>query len=164
MSEGTSNSLISLGDIAKPADTLIKKISKAIGNLATLVFDAQADIYTSQGIDFNALTHLDSIGLIQFDSIVNFSRVRLPKRFEVVYFGKTLVLEMPKDSDNQLDMGNALLTKTGQELAPICGSRPVDGFWDYMRNRWNQYLSKPKAEQGIASEAGSAAASPASVT
>ena len=33
MPEGTSNSVINLGDIAKPADTLIKKISNAVGTL-----------------------------------------------------------------------------------------------------------------------------------
>jgi hypothetical protein len=33
MPEGTSNSVVSLGDIAKPADTLIKKVSKAIGGV-----------------------------------------------------------------------------------------------------------------------------------
>src|SRR5438552_18662399 len=31
MPETTSNSLVNLGDISKPADTLIKKVSKAVG-------------------------------------------------------------------------------------------------------------------------------------
>jgi hypothetical protein len=33
MPEGTSNSLVNLGDISKPADTLIKKVSHAVGGL-----------------------------------------------------------------------------------------------------------------------------------
>jgi hypothetical protein len=33
MAEGTSNSLINLGDLSKPADTLVKKISKAVGGI-----------------------------------------------------------------------------------------------------------------------------------
>jgi hypothetical protein len=33
MPDETNNSLINLGDIAKPADTLIKKVSKAVGGI-----------------------------------------------------------------------------------------------------------------------------------
>ncbi len=43
-----------------------------------------------------------------------------------------------KDADNNLELGNALLTKTGAGLAPICGSRPVDGFWEYVQDKWKQ--------------------------
>ena len=34
----------------------------------------------------------------------------------------------------QLDIGKVLLTKSGQELARICGSKPVDGFYDYVKH------------------------------
>ena len=33
MSQHTSNSLINLGNLAKPADTLIKKVSNAVGGI-----------------------------------------------------------------------------------------------------------------------------------
>ena len=33
MPEGTTHSLVNLGDISKPADTLIKKVSKAVGGV-----------------------------------------------------------------------------------------------------------------------------------
>ena len=33
MPEGISNSLVNLGDITKPANTLIKKVSEAVGGL-----------------------------------------------------------------------------------------------------------------------------------
>jgi Protein of unknown function (DUF2806) len=33
MPEGTSNSLVNLGELSKPADTLIKKVSKAVGGI-----------------------------------------------------------------------------------------------------------------------------------
>ena len=47
---------------------------------------------------------------------------------------------MPQDADNQLELGKALLTKTGQELAPISGSKPVDGFWEYVQDKWRKHL------------------------
>ncbi|MCG9134240.1 DUF2806 domain-containing protein [Candidatus Poribacteria bacterium] len=111
-----------------------------IGNVVPLVFDIQADIYNKNGINFNTLSHLESIGLIQFGEITSFGRHKLPKRVDVYYYGKRLCLEMTKDVDNQLEIGMVLLTRIGQELAPICGSKPVEGFYEYVKEQWKQYL------------------------
>ena len=113
-------------------------------DVVPLVFDEHAEIYNRHGINFNNLNHLESIGLVQFDGIAGFERRNFPKRFIVYYYGGPLILEMPKDADNALDIGKTLLTKIGQELAPICGSKPVDGFYEYVKDQWKQYL--PKAE------------------
>ena len=114
-----------------------------IGKVVPLVFDVEAEIYNKYGINFNSLSHLESIGLIQLNSITGFLRHSLPKRFAVLYYGKPLILEMPNDAGNQLEIGKVLLTKIGQELEPICGSRPVEGFRGYVMDQWKQYLSKP---------------------
>lgn len=118
-----------------------------VGNIVPLVFDVQAEIYNQYGITFNSLSHLESIGLIQFNNIAGFSRLKLPKRFPVFYYGIRLDLEMPNDADNSLDIGRVLLTKVGQELSPICGSRPVNGFLDYVRTKWEQYIKTDATEQ-----------------
>ena len=60
----------------------------------------------------------------------------------MTYYGKSLHLEMPGDADNALGIGKTLLTKIGQELAPISGSKPVDGFYEYVKDQWKQYLPK----------------------
>ena len=112
-----------------------------IANIVPLVFDQRAEIYTKHGINFNTLSHLESIGLTQFQSL-GVKRLNLPKTFVVHYYGKRLLLEMPKEADNELDIGKVLLTKIGQELAPICGSKPVDGFYEYVKDQWKQYLPK----------------------
>ncbi|MBC8097142.1 MAG: hypothetical protein H7Y43_15150 [Akkermansiaceae bacterium] len=62
---------------------------------------------------------------------------------------------MAKDLDNTLQLGNTLLTKTGKELAPICGCRQVDGFWEYVEDKWKQHLPKKESEQGAAPNGGS---------
>ena len=65
------------------------------------------------------------------------------------YYGKPLVLEIPQDVDNVLNIGKVLLTKIGQELAPISGSKPVAGFYEYVKDRWKQYMPKVEnTEQG----------------
>lgn len=111
-----------------------------IRDIVPLVFDDQADIYNRHGINFNTLSHLEAIGLIQFGGLTGFSQIRLPKRFPMYYYGKILSLEMAKDANNELNTGYVLLTKIGQELAPICGSQPVEGFYEYVKAQWKQYL------------------------
>ena len=104
-----------------------------IGNVVPLVFDYQADIYNRHGINFNTLSHLEVIGLIQLQGLTGFSRTGVSKRGTVSYYSKSLLLEMPKDTDNELSIGMVMLTKIGQELAPICGSKPVEGFYEYVK-------------------------------
>ena len=117
-----------------------------IGGFVPLVLNEKAEIYNKHEINFNSLNHLDSIGLIQFGGMMVTS-VELPKkRFPVSYYGRPLTLEMPQDTDNQLDIGKAILTRIGKELAPICGSKPVEGFWEYMKEQWSQYLPKTEKE------------------
>jgi hypothetical protein len=113
-----------------------------IGNVVPLIFDVQADIYNSNDINFDALIHLESIGLIQFNNLAGFKSLKLPKKFVVYYYGRPLALEMSKDADNDLPLGRALLTKTGAELAPISGSTRVDGFWEYVQDKWKEHLPK----------------------
>ena len=138
-----------LSDLDKSEAELFTKLCEfgwVIGNIVPLVFDHDAEIYKRQGINFNTLIHLESIGLIQFNHLTGFVRQKLPKSFAVFYYGRKLTLEMLNDTDNTLELGKVLLTRIGQELAPICGSKPVEGFWKYVKDQWKQYLPKPKTE------------------
>ncbi len=119
-----------------------------IHDFVPLVFDEQAKIYNSHGIDFGTLSHLESIGLVQLTAPKNFVGIDLPRKFAVYYYGKPLFLEIPHEFYNERRTGMTQLTKIGQELAPICGSKPVDGFYDYVKDQWEQYLPKVEdAEQ-----------------
>ena len=115
-------------------------------DIVPLMFDVQAEIYNRYGINFSTLSHLESIGLIQFDGLAGFIRQKLPKKFGIFYHGRVLVLEMSHDADNTLEIGKVLLTRIGQELAPICGSKPVEGFWEYVMDQWKKYLPKSETE------------------
>ena len=144
-----------LGDLDKADAGLFSKLCGfgwQIGNVVPLVFDVQADIYNGAGINFNTVSHLESIGLVQFNNLAGFQRLGLPKRIAVFYYGQPLQLEFEKDVDNRLDLGHVLLTKTGQELAPICGSKPASGFLDYVKEKWKKHLPKPESEQEHATD------------
>ena len=143
-----------LSDLDKSEADLFAKLCGfvwVIGELKPLVFDQKGEIYNRHGINFDGLIHLDSIGLIQFAGVTGYLTKNLPKSFSVAYYGRSLPLEMPKDADNQLAIGKALLTRIGRELAPICGSKPVEGFWEYVKDKWKNYLPKPVTENRSAS-------------
>lgn len=129
-----------------------------IGNVCPLVFDVQASIYNDHGINFNSLSHLESLGLIQFDHISGFRRLRIPKVATVFYYGQPVTLTFPKDADNDLDIGRTLLTRAGQQLAPVCAPTPVKGFFDYVKERWvgQSLLPKPETEPVVPADLPSA--------
>jgi hypothetical protein len=138
-----------LGDLDKSDAELFTRLCGfgwMIGTVVPLVFDVQGEVYNHHGINFVVLSHLESLGLVQFNSISGFRRLMLPKRFNVFYYGKPLELTLPKDADNELDLGNVLLTRAGQELAPVSGARPVDGFFDFVYDRWAASSLVPKKE------------------
>ncbi len=131
-----------LSDLDKAEAELFTKLCGfgwQIGNVVPLVFDVQAEIYNKYGINFGTLSHLESIGLVQFHNITGFLKQNLPKKLNVSYYGRALTLEIPQDADNTLQIGKVFLTRTGQELAPICGSKPVDGFLEYVKDQWKAY-------------------------
>jgi hypothetical protein len=117
-----------------------------IGKVVPLIFDTQHEIYSKSGIEFDTIIHLKSIGLVQFES-AGFRYRKLPKRFNVFYYGQPLALELVEAENNELGLGHVLLTKVGQDLAPICGCQPVDGFIDFVKEHWKAHLpeKKPKA-------------------
>lgn len=107
-----------------------------IGDLCPLLYDLKHEVYASQGIHFSAVKHLDSIGLISFESVSGYQRQGFGKHAHAFYYGQPTLLEFPADSGNNLDIGKVLLTATGRELAPICGSRRNQQFYDYVIDYW----------------------------
>ncbi len=138
-----------LGDLDKrdaELFTCLCGFAWVIGNVVPLIFDVQHKLYNDIGIHFGSLSHLESLGLIQFDNLAGFRRLKLPKKVTAYYYGQTLELTLPADSENQIDLGKVLLTRAGQELAPVCGSKPIDGFFDYVSERWANQSFLPKKE------------------
>jgi hypothetical protein len=132
-----------LGDLDKRDAELFQTLCRfgwIFGNFTPLVFDTQDKIYNDLGINFGSLSHLDSLGLIQFHGVSGFSRQRLPKNFAVSYCGQVLPLTMSKETDNTLSIGKVLLTQAGQELARVVKVPGVDGFYDYVREKWKAHI------------------------
>lgn len=107
-----------------------------IGEAFPLIYDTDHKIYTDHGINFSAISHLESIGLIHFNNLSGYVRRGLGQKGFVNYFGQQVWVEFAKPSDNELQLGHVLLTKAGQQLAPICGAEHREGFVDYVRDKW----------------------------
>jgi len=113
-----------------------------IGDFTPLIFDAHAQIYNDKGLTFDTLTHLDSIGLVQYNNFSGFSRRDLPKTVQVSYFARSLTLTTGNEKDNRLSIGKVLLTQTGKELALVFQASAVEGFVDYVKEKWRKHLPK----------------------
>ena len=133
-----------LSEMDKNEATLFTKLCGFVwqlGGIHPLIFDYQEKIYNDNNINFNTLNHLDSIGLAKFGP-TTMVYSGLPRIYTTYYYGKPLALQMSEDSDNKLDIGYVQFTHIGRELAPICGSKSVAGFYEYVKERWKQYLSE----------------------
>lgn len=105
-------------------------------DLVPLVYETENEIYTKEGMTFSALKHLDSIGLISFESTSGYVLKGYGKRATFYYYGRPVSLEFLKDDSNQLKTGKVLLTSVGKELAPICGSCRNEAFYEYVIEQW----------------------------
>jgi len=99
---------------------------------------AENEIYKKQNINFSSLLHLQDIGLIQFNSTAGFRRLGFQKYFTIYYYGKIINLEFKKDTENELNIGNVMLTKSGQELISICKSEINDDFFMFILEEWKK--------------------------
>jgi hypothetical protein len=114
----------------------------ASGDLFPLVLDYQADIYVRRGINFGTLNHLDSLGLIKFNSLQNFMLQKLPKNITLFYSKIPIIFKLKEEADNTFEIGHVMLTKSGQQLAPICGATIDIKFVDYLL----EFYSKKQIE------------------
>ena len=131
-----------LSDLDKRDAELFQTLCRfgwAVGKFTPLIFDSQAPIYNNLGINFDSLSHLDSLGLIQFNSLAGFSRTGLPKSFALTYCGQPLQLVIKEGQENQLSIGQILLTQAGQELAQIVKVPGVQGFYGYVKEQWKSH-------------------------
>ena len=147
-SKRTVNFLSSLDKNDAQLFTSLCKFGWNIREFHPLIYDVQAEIYHQGGINFTSLNHLESIGLIQFNAVSEYTWLKLPKKLAVSYYGTPTVLEFQYEAENQMNLGHVLFTKIGEELAPICGSQPDAEFQEYVLNKWKEmgYTQEEKIE------------------
>jgi hypothetical protein len=137
-SKRTVNLLGSLDKTDAQLFTTLCGFTWSMPGIHPLIYDEKASIYTSKGVNFDSLTHLDDIGLVRFEPLAGFDLWKLPQRITFSYYNNQLVLQFRNLENNKLHIGKILLTKTGHELVRICRAKPIDGFYDYVVAKWSK--------------------------
>ena len=103
-----------------------------------LIYSDQEEVYQKHGINFGSLSHLQSIGLIVFNPVTSYQRLKLPQQLNCSYFNQNVDLKLPKQADNTLKIGTVLLSQIGAELAKICHAEPDQDFFEYVCATWQK--------------------------
>jgi Protein of unknown function (DUF2806) len=124
------------------AEIFMKLISFNFGfsKLRPFIYQIQDVIYENQGLDFDSLKHLDSIGLVSYENS-GYRLLNFPKSVNCIDVGENvgIKIEFQNEEKNEMKIGNVLLTKTGTELASICTVKSVSGFKEYVLEKWKSF-------------------------
>lgn len=108
----------------------------ADGEFLPLIYGIDDKIYTDHGVNFDALSHLESIGLIHLNGQPVYQMTSLPQQGVIAYYGEHVRIRFDKPENNEMHLGHVILTRAGQQLASICGGQPRGGFLEYLIERW----------------------------
>ena len=107
-------------------------------DIQPLIYDISAEIYTKNGIKFDILQHLETIGLISTEYLTGYIREADPQTTVAIYKNASYTIKFPKEKNNDLGVGKVLLTSIGRELASICIPETVTGFDEYIIEEWKK--------------------------
>ena len=135
-----------LAELEKKDAIFFKSICRFNWNVADrtvpLVFDHNHEIYAKNGIDYETLKHLDSLGLVQYSVIDIVLAKALTGMIKVSYHDSILVLKAPNNRDYDVSLGHVMLTASGLELCRLFENEPVEGIFEYVKGEWKEFISK----------------------
>lgn len=107
------------------------------GLITPMIFDFEHQIYAKRSINFQTLSHLDSIGLIQFHSVtgVEFK----PKRgvlSQFAYFNECLWFYLDPTRQGPVPLGKVTFSDAGLQLSKIAGAEKDIDFLPILAEQW----------------------------
>ncbi len=109
------------------------------------VFNKEDGVYRENGLTFHVLSDVEAIGLVGCEYSLGV-HLKLNGRGESVvfeYHGESIAVSVDKVIDiagGTLKVGCVKLTQMGSELFSVCSVEPVDGFVDYVKDKWKDLL------------------------
>lgn len=146
-SRRTLNFLATLEKFEAEQFTALCAFSWSIGrsdDFVPLVFDTDTDVYKDNGVNYETLIHLASIGLVRYQSL-GIHEDDLPRQPVLTYFDRQVKLNLPGETRNKLELGVVIFTRMGLELAPISGAQPLSVAYDYTVAKWRREGLSPEA-------------------
>jgi hypothetical protein len=125
------------------------------GNVLPLVWDISDPIYTSHGVNFEVLSHLDTVGLINYGGTLEYTLQNFGRRVLTRYFEDQMVLIFLNESGNDVAVGKTVFTRVGEQLAPLSDTSPHPKFLEHVTQRWERLGYRIQAvgnPAGMASE------------
>ena len=105
-------------------------------NFSPLIFDFSDQIYNKNRVTLFSFGELDAIGLIRISGTAGFVLNQLPKRITATYHDQSVELTLPKDTGNELKVGKVIMTPSGMQLSRIVKPDPVEGFFEFIYDKW----------------------------
>jgi hypothetical protein len=103
-----------------------------------VIFEEADSIYAQHGIGLYRLLHLETLGLLRYESIGNFTFKSLSMKTKTSYFGAQFTLLSQPALSVEVPIGKVMLSRTGEELARICGAEKIDEFPEYATKKWKE--------------------------
>lgn len=114
-----------------------------LGELVPVIFSYSDEIYKKNGINFDSLRHLASIGLISFNTSSGFNIRWSLKEIVVSYFGRPLYLYSGEQDIIDLDVGKVFFTQIGEEIFTLTNPSDISDIYDYVSAKWSNWIVKP---------------------
>ena len=108
------------------------------GSPLVLINEYNNDIFKNQNINFTTLSHLQDLGLINFQSVSKFNLTFSVNQIILGYFEKYHVLNFKDGDKNQLVTGVVNFTKAGEQLFKISSPTYNSEYYDYILEEWNK--------------------------
>lgn len=107
-------------------------------SLLPLIFDIHGNKWGMTELNWGAIAHLESIGLIQ---VVPLGLIEDGPTLRLEYFGEAYTVKAKAtgyNEDCKVDVGMVQLTQVGSELYPICGAERNEQYVTYVIDKWKE--------------------------
>jgi hypothetical protein len=130
-------------DLTKNDAALFTKLCRFVWHIPGVGFlpvihDADAPEVLGAGLSFSALTHLTSIGLIEFNSLTGFGLKTNIKEITISYCGEGHQLQSEGGQERRFQIGKALFTAVGSELLKIANAKGGDEYKKAALDHWHR--------------------------
>jgi hypothetical protein len=131
----TIDLLATLGRVDANLFAQLKPFTLHVANrVLPVIYDHNDKLLESHGLDFEKLTHLQELGLINFNVTSNYQLTINADRLPLSYGPSVVWLHLKPD--RKLDFGRVLFTKAGTELIGLCAEARDAAILESWKDRW----------------------------